>query len=656
MAVLTYDDPAVTYDDASYTYGGSGYLFDDIHVTVEMAFGFAPLSTDPDWVPVTDYVRGVDVSRGRNSEFTTYGPGTASLRLDNRDRRFDPEYTSGPFYGDLVPMVPVRITATRAGTVYTVFYGFVTGWPTAYNTANTDAVASVNCVDGTRLLGNTRLNPAFYNTVVTEPSFSLYYPLQEWVAVPYTSGGLPKELVGSYPTSGGVPVRTGSSLVEFDGYFPVEQSSMITAESFSVAHQTAVSGEAFTTPAIRTIEFFIANNTNAGTVTAFDLIADGTATGSIISFDFDLNSSGQITDFLFRNYADGIEVNPASLTPFTIISQDNIGAHVVVTNDTAEVRFYVDGQLVATEAKTSTISPSGSGNGNLTQLSLATDMYWSNLAFYGDTFVLADVERHYEASRGFLDDLTNARLGRILDAAGWPTGWRDLDTGVQSVATLLEGNTMDRVRQIGDAEQGAVFVNREGNVEFVNRTVSDAVSVTALFDDAGTDLPFTGVQVDSNTVDAIRNRVETRFRTGTVVVSDAASIAAYGESSQSLDLSLIDDQATAEAIGGVVLARGKDPRTRIRQLQVTLRADTANLLPVLAQLELADDVTVSFTPTGVGDELWRAVRVQGVSHSITPERWDCQLYLAPGPIGTNGPLVVLDDDTYGKLSDGNKLG
>ena len=119
---------------------------------------------------------------------------------------------------------------------------------------------------------------------------------------------------------------------------------------------------------------------------------------------------------------------------------------------------------------------------------------------------------------------------------------------------------------------------------------------------------------------------------------------------------MIDDPTTAESIGDVVLARGKDPRTRIRQLQVTLRADTANLLPVLAQLELADDVTVSFTPTSVGDELWRAVRVQGVSHSITPERWDCQLYLAPGPVGTNGPLVVLDDDTYGKLSDGNKLG
>jgi len=88
---------------------------------------------------------------------------------------------------------------------------------------------------------------------------------------------------------------------------------------------------------------------------------------------------------------------------------------------------------------------------------------------------------------------------------------------------------------------------------------------------------------------------------------------------------------------------------------VNVRADTS-MVPTVAALELADDVTVSFTPTGVGDELWRAVRVQGLSHTITLERWDCQLYLAPGPVNTNGPLMLLDDDEYGKLSSGNKLG
>jgi len=44
-----------------------------------------------------------------------------------------------------------------------------------------------------------------------------------------------------------------------------------------------------------------------------------------------------------------------------------------------------------------------------------------------------------------------------------------------------------------------------------------------------------------------------------------------------------------------------------------------------------------------------------LSHTITLDRWDVSLYLSPGPINTNGPLLVLDDDTYGEL-DNNKLG
>jgi hypothetical protein len=176
-----------------------------------------------------------------------------------------------------------------------------------------------------------------------------------------------------------------------------------------------------------------------------------------------------------------------------------------------------------------------------------------------------------------------------------------------------------------------------------------------LFDDDDTDYPFSNVQVDANTVDAIRNSVAVRYATDTVTVEDASSVAAYGRAQQSLNAQLIDDPADATAIGEARLAQTKDPRTRVRRLDVNVRADTS-MVPTVAGLELADDVTVSFTPTGVGDELWRAVRVQGVSHTITLERWDCQLYLAPGPIGTNGPLMLLDDDEYGKLSSGNKLG
>ena len=163
------------------------------------------------------------------------------------------------------------------------------------------------------------------------------------------------------------------------------------------------------------------------------------------------------------------------------------------------------------------------------------------------------------------------------------------------------------------------------------------------------------VEVGANTVGAIRNSVAVGYATDTVIVEDSTSVAAYGRAQEFLDARLIDDPTTAEAIGQVVLDKSKDPRTRVRRLEVNVRSQPS-MVPTVAELELGSDVVVAFTPTNVGAELWRAVRVQGISHRITPDSWTCGLYLAPGPFTANGPLFVLDDDTYGKLDSGNKLG
>ena len=293
-----YDDPALTYDDAGTTYEGLPFIFDDVTVAVEFGFGYQPLATEVVWQPVTSYVREINVDRGRSSEFSTYGPGTCTLTVDNRDRRFDPEHTSGPFYGDLLPMVPMRVTTSYGGTDYTLFYGFVQGWPTAYNQSNSDAVSTITAVDGTRLLANTTLNSAFYNTAVTEPSFSLYYPLQEYVPVQYTFGGSDLENVGSYPTSGGKPLRIGSGVSTEEGYFPIGQSQMVSSGSGNpiTRFATTVTGEEFTTPAIRTIEFFIGHPSISTGSTMLNLICDGTAPGTILNMDLAINTSDEIYD------------------------------------------------------------------------------------------------------------------------------------------------------------------------------------------------------------------------------------------------------------------------------------------------------------------------------------------------------------------------
>lgn len=630
-------------------------LFDGVAVTVEAAFGDAPLDTSPSWTDITGYVRDVQLVRGRNSEFSTYAPGTASLRLDNRDRRFDPEHTSGPYYGDLVPMVPVRITTTYSSSTYTLFYGYAQGWPTAYNTANTDAVATVNCVDGTRLLGNTRLAKSAIAQQVTNNSASFYWPFQEIVT--RDDGRL-----ATFDVVTGVPMI--SSIVELrtiEAGFPVGASIANTSGGFDYYPGGVTSAPSNTNlPSIKSGEFFFdarVTGTSTRTVT-FLATRDYATLGDYeinIQLAWDSSAGSWYVNSLFFVSNEfnlyGLDTTNVTFTPFDGMS------HCVFSLQGSTFKVWIDGTLAHSVACTT-----GSKNQTGTQIGLSAAsiageiIATSNIAVYTSELSDADVANHYDAKDGHAGELSSARLTRTLDDAGWPSSWRSIETGVQTVGSYRPEELPARnyLEQIQVAEQGELFVNRSGYVQLLNRTTAESANIDALFDDNGTDLPFVRVEVDANTVDAIRNSVAVGYATDTVIVEDSTSVAAYGRAQEFLDARLIDDPTTAEAIGQVVLDKSKDPRTRVRRLEVNVRSQPS-MVPTVAQLELGSDVVVAFTPTNVGAELWRAVRVQGISHRITPDSWTCGLYLAPGPVSTNGPLFVLDDDTYGKLTSGNKL-
>lgn len=88
-------------------------------VITEVAFTTDPGST-PTWTDISAYVKRSAPVRGRDDEFGDFGPGTNQLTLDNRDRRFDPSYTAGPYYGNLLPMrrLRQRIAGNQIGTEF----------------------------------------------------------------------------------------------------------------------------------------------------------------------------------------------------------------------------------------------------------------------------------------------------------------------------------------------------------------------------------------------------------------------------------------------------------------------------------------------------------------------------------------------------------
>jgi hypothetical protein len=105
------------------------------------------------WTDVSDYVRAVSVNRPSSRETFRYTAGTMSVTLDNRDARFTPANTAGP-YGTLVrPDVDVLLEATWDAVTYNLFFGVVEDWSDEYPAVGHDAVTVMTCIDPLASLG-----------------------------------------------------------------------------------------------------------------------------------------------------------------------------------------------------------------------------------------------------------------------------------------------------------------------------------------------------------------------------------------------------------------------------------------------------------------------------------------------------------------------
>lgn len=77
-------------------------LYNGVTFKVEISFAtdtagvntvpYNALASNIVWTDVTSYVRGVSIQRGRSNELDTFATGSATVSLDNRDRRFDPDF------------------------------------------------------------------------------------------------------------------------------------------------------------------------------------------------------------------------------------------------------------------------------------------------------------------------------------------------------------------------------------------------------------------------------------------------------------------------------------------------------------------------------------------------------------------------------------
>jgi hypothetical protein len=191
-----------------------------VGVCVEIAFASDPGGGNPVYQDVSSRVLACSVKRGRQYELDTIQPSTLALRLDNGDRALDPTYTASPYYPNVLPMRPVRVSAVYAGTTYYLFTGYVERWPITWD-APAWGSATLSGIDGMATLANAMVTGSFaqqatgarISAVLTAASWAVAAPVagsSYWVL---GTGMLDTTTVLSYnpPTS---IIDTGRSLVQ----------------------------------------------------------------------------------------------------------------------------------------------------------------------------------------------------------------------------------------------------------------------------------------------------------------------------------------------------------------------------------------------------------------------------------------------------------
>lgn len=119
-AVIGADTDGSAYHWAGYI--AHVMLFDAVLGTDAISALAIPAGRD-----VSEYSIVASITSGRNRwQQRAASIGQCSVELDNRDRRFSPEYTGGPYYGELTFGLPVRIDVTDGITTWTRFRGRAT--------------------------------------------------------------------------------------------------------------------------------------------------------------------------------------------------------------------------------------------------------------------------------------------------------------------------------------------------------------------------------------------------------------------------------------------------------------------------------------------------------------------------------------------------
>jgi hypothetical protein len=245
-------------------------------------------------------------------------------------------------------------------------------------------------------------------------------------------------------------------------------------------------------------------------------------------------------------------------------------------------------------------------------------------------------------------DNTGQRIGKILDTVSFPNSMRTLDTG-NSLCQADPATTRTALQAIVNAEfseQGAFYMNSEGQAVFKNRTavVASAGGTPIEFNQTG-DIPYKNLSFAFDDKLIINQATITRIGGTAQFAQDTGSVATYFPHSVNYNDLVVQTDTDANNIARIYVATRSDTTIRIDSMQVDL-LDPAVPTGTMLAMDYFQNVDISNIQPD-GSTITKNLQVQGLAWDITPNRMMCTVTTLE-PI-TDG--FIIGNTTYGVLGD-----
>ena len=292
-----------------------------------------------------------------------------------------------------------------------------------------------------------------------------------------------------------------------------------------------------------------------------------------------------------------------------------------------------------------------------------------NFALGGlDTVTVYCADDFYLLAQTFLDEfnvseeLSSARLTAVLNLpeVDFPIAQRNISTGTQTLGgasafTVEAGtSTLEYCTRINSAEQGRLFMSRDGDLTFQPRIGNTLSASVADFHDDGTNLPFDSLGI-SFEADQVVNRAAVAIAGGDQqIADDAASQAKYFIQTTSITDSLLHNDTAALALANYLLS--PEPEARYTAVGTNLNKLTTAQRDTIAVVDIGDTISIekSFASGNTTTQLAQELSVEGIEHTITVSNGHSIMYFtAPTTIVYE---LILDDAIYGIINSTNVLG